>query len=435
MTADYVIPAGTVEIPAGGTVDHGDVALTCSDAEACTVTVADDGAVTSLGGTVTAANSALYAENLEVARIAAEAAEADRVTAAQRAAISSAIAAANAAVGVVTDAATDEVVAAADMAIAAAKMAIADAANVPAEEAAANSGTVSVLETALANTKTSRTAAIAAAIDAEAVRLAAEAVRLAAEAAEAEAAKNAVVTKAVGTKAKAIGGVKPDNMPLDDVDVKVTATRAGPEIKVEGDDDFTHAMGPMYSLKSDADDDENVVQEIVLVDHTITAPKRTSFAKVHEPDVNTDTTNDPAVGDETYEALDLGGILDSTTMQIMQRCWTGSCRMTSQPARPRRRVRIPSTRRTTDDMVDAAEVVGTYDGAPGTYRCDGADDCTVTLKRDAKGKFSITGMTDGWIFTPDAGAKGLRGGHGVHVLWCLAQADHGRGRRADLQHG
>ena len=63
LTAGYELAAGTVDIPAGGTVDHGDVALTCSGAEACTVTVADDGTVTSLGGTVTAANSPLYAAN------------------------------------------------------------------------------------------------------------------------------------------------------------------------------------------------------------------------------------------------------------------------------------------------------------------------------------------------------------------------------------
>ena len=76
LTAGYVIPAGTVEIPAGWTVNHGDVALICSGDEACTVTVADDGTATSLGGTVTAENSALYAANLEAARIAAEAADA-----------------------------------------------------------------------------------------------------------------------------------------------------------------------------------------------------------------------------------------------------------------------------------------------------------------------------------------------------------------------
>ena len=112
---------------------------------------------------------------------------------AQREAISSAIEAANTAVGVVTDAATDEEVAAADMAIAAAKMAIADAANVPAEEAVENSGMVSVLETALANAKTSRTAAIAA-----------EAVRLAAEAAIAQ---REAISSAIATANAAVGVV------------------------------------------------------------------------------------------------------------------------------------------------------------------------------------------------------------------------------------
>ena len=76
LTAGYVIAAGTVEIPAGGTVNHGDVALTCSGDEACTVTVADDGTATSLGGTVTAANSTLYVANLEAARLEMEAADA-----------------------------------------------------------------------------------------------------------------------------------------------------------------------------------------------------------------------------------------------------------------------------------------------------------------------------------------------------------------------
>ena len=76
VTAGYVIAAGTIEIPAGGTVIHGDVALTCSGSEACTVTVADDGTVTSRGGTCTAANSPLYVAKLEAARLEMEAADA-----------------------------------------------------------------------------------------------------------------------------------------------------------------------------------------------------------------------------------------------------------------------------------------------------------------------------------------------------------------------
>ena len=76
LTAGYVLAAGTIEIPAGGTVIHGDVALTCTGSEACTVTIADDGTVTSLGGACTAANSPLYVARLEAARLEMEAADA-----------------------------------------------------------------------------------------------------------------------------------------------------------------------------------------------------------------------------------------------------------------------------------------------------------------------------------------------------------------------
>ena len=76
LTAGYVIAAGTVEVPAGGTVNHGDVALTCSGDEACSVTVADDGTATSLGGTVTAANSPLYVVQTDAMKAAEDAATA-----------------------------------------------------------------------------------------------------------------------------------------------------------------------------------------------------------------------------------------------------------------------------------------------------------------------------------------------------------------------
>ena len=52
----------------------------------------------------------------------------------------------------------------------------------------------------------------------------------------------------------------------------------------------------------------------------------------------------------------------------------------------------------TDDTDEAFETAGTYNGAMGTYRCDrSSTDCMVTL--DAKG--AVTGVSDGWIFTPD----------------------------------
>ena len=139
-------------------------------------------------------------------------------------------------------------------AIAAAKKAIEDATELPEAETTVHAMLVNAHANVLATAKESRMAV------------------LDDKSKEEQAIAQAATNKAVGTKAKAIGNVMVAGA-FDAVDVTVTAKRAGPEIKVEGDDDFTHVMGPMYSLMHDADDDGNVVQEIVLVDHTITTPE------------------------------------------------------------------------------------------------------------------------------------------------------------------
>ena len=74
----------------------------------------------------------------------------------QRAAIKMKIMEAQTAVNAVNNDSTDAEVGAAEMAVAAAKMAIADAADVPMEEKAANTGTVSALETQLSTAKMAR---------------------------------------------------------------------------------------------------------------------------------------------------------------------------------------------------------------------------------------------------------------------------------------
>ena len=51
----------------------------------------------------------------------------------------------------------------------------------------------------------------------------------------------------------------------------------------------------------------------------------------------------------------------------------------------------------TDDEDEAFKTAGTFDGADGTYRCDGAAQCTVTIDEDGE----ITEMSNNWMFTPD----------------------------------
>lgn len=69
VTPGYMaLAAGSLDISAGGSMDHGDVTFTCAvGGEDCMVTVAADGAVTSTGGSVTAMNSPAYQARLDAA--------------------------------------------------------------------------------------------------------------------------------------------------------------------------------------------------------------------------------------------------------------------------------------------------------------------------------------------------------------------------------
>ncbi|MDE0411177.1 MAG: hypothetical protein OXI37_03060, partial [Gammaproteobacteria bacterium] len=62
----------------------------------------------------------------------------------------------------------------------------------------------------------------------------------------------------------------------------------------------------------------------------------------------------------------------------------------------------------TTNVDEAEEVAGTYNGAMGTYRCNEAGGCTVTIgdtDTTAEGvQLGISAMSAGWVFTPDAGA-------------------------------
>ena len=154
----------------------------------------------------------------------------------------------------------------------------------------------------------------------------------------------------------------------------------------------------MHTRKMEADEDGNVVEEVVIVSTDIAAPKAVAFAK-YESDangtltqvlnVNTDTTNDPEGGaaTATSEALEV----DQTDANVL--ALVKSSAFTAGTAAE---LMFPYNAPGTTTVDDAFETAGTYNGSMGTYRCNGTADCTVTL--DAKG--AITAMNDGWIFTP-----------------------------------
>ncbi|MXY14807.1 MAG: hypothetical protein F4Y53_03875 [Proteobacteria bacterium] len=149
----------------------------------------------------------------------------------------------------------------------------------------------------------------------------------------------------------------------------------------------------MHVLMEDADMDGNVVREISIVTTDIEGPTATAFAMVagQTLDVTTDTTNDSP--DVTNEALAVDETSADVRGLVMSPAFVPGSGSSTQ-------LTFAFDDAGTANMDEAFETVGTYNGADGTYRCNGTADCTVTL--NAMGM--ITAMSDGWIFTPDEGA-------------------------------
>ena len=160
--------------------------------------------------------------------------------------------------------------------------------------------------------------------------------------------------------------------------------RAGSLPAIEGWDGSMHTLGPN-------DDGET---EIVGVYTDIAAPKPTEFAMVYPLDISTNTDNDsPAV---TQEALVIttanAGMLASPSFSA-----SGAAVLTLPAI-----VNDDASTTDVDESAPAFETMATFDGAPGTIKCNGAsgESCTVTL--DADGKVTAAGAN--WVFTPAAGA-------------------------------
>ena len=117
-------------------------------------------------------------------------------------------------------------------------------------------------------------------------------------------------------------------------------------------------MGPMYSLMHDADDDGNVVQEIVLVDHTITALRSgLRLRRSIKLDLSTDTTE--VTRRSPHRAS------TPTTPRSLVKLLVKSDGLRSRHGRGGDCIRTLPRAEQADNMDDAAEVAGTYDGRAG----------------------------------------------------------------------
>ena len=134
------LPAGTIEIVAGMSMDHGDVTFLCApDDGNCTVMVAADGTVTSTGGTVTAMDSPAY-----TMRLAADG---------QRTAASNAIMAAKTAADALSTVSTDVEIAAVEALIATAKTAVTNATALSMADVAALNSRIAAVETTISDVR------------------------------------------------------------------------------------------------------------------------------------------------------------------------------------------------------------------------------------------------------------------------------------------
>ncbi len=197
----------------------------------------------------------------------------------------------------------------------------------------------------------------------------------------------------------------------------ISRPRAGTMIKIAdmnlmGEDapKFAQAMDlghgrTMHVRTMEADDDGDVVTEVVIVATDIAAPKAVAFAKFEDDmgmttqvlDARTEGGNVDEDNPADARDLSVGPLAEADEAQAAVLALVKSSAFTAGTAAV---LMFDRDDDATANMDEAFTTAGTYNGAMGTYKCNGIAACTVTL--DAMG--AITAMTDGWIFTPAMGA-------------------------------
>ena len=240
-------------------------------------------------------------------------------------------------------------------------------------------------------------------------------------AADLAAERMAAATKAAKTKTTAIGaeakqtsdaglggsGVTATDQAAGAYNLAISRDRAGTmvTVTVEGatDDDDEKFMQAadlmdgrtMHTRTMEADDDGNVMEEVVIVGTDIEAPKATAFAMVEgqKLDVSTDKTNDTPT--QTNEAL----AITPENFKMVENATGISATGATTVSYPAGVADAEDT--AADESRPAFSTPATFNGAPGTLMCNGdpENDCTVTFDSDG----DISNMED-WVFTPDAGA-------------------------------
>ena len=222
-------------------------------------------------------------------------------------------------------------------------------------------------------------------------------------------------TKAAGTKAEAIGdeAEQETDAGLGGTGVTgVAATIAHDKVEIAdaamaGDDDpkFVDQMAgldggrTMLVRTMKADDDANVESEVVIVATDIKAPTATDFGKVHTFDVRAD--GEDATDDMPDDALNIAA---GNLSHVMAGAFVAPAGTTGTTVLTFQRAVEDDDQTDEDETMAAAEIMGTFNGAMGTYKCaDTASNCSVTV--NVMGEVSAVSDDDDWVFIPVDGAQ------------------------------
>ena len=244
----------------------------------------------------------------------------------------------------------------------------------------------------------------------------------------------AAATKAAGTKRDAIAaesaqttdaglggtgatiGTAEDNYQLTIARDRMATTV---EVIVHGatdadDEKFVQAMDlgggtTMHTRTMDADDDGNVVEEVVMVTTDIQAPRAVEFAKFELVTVPADqsttttttpqalNTNEATTGEGDFQSLTIAtagspgtGIIFSQIMGPPAAATEGGSQITQYEDN------------TATQDVNERRFMGTYNGAEGTFVCTTAGGTACSATTNNKGE--VTTLVGDWNFTPADGA-------------------------------
>ena len=171
----------------------------------------------------------------------------------------------------------------------------------------------------------------------------------------------------------------------------------------------------------------DIVREIAIVGTDIEAPVATAFAMWENADGGTPQALDARDLDATMDGPDMDGVNtnDFTALDVeVSEAVRALIGLPSLVTGGTVTHNYDNDDSNTDDMDEAGEVAGTYNGAMGTYRCNGTGECSITLDADG----AVTATTGTWVFTPDTGATSMQEDYDyMHYGFWLQQTEDSDG--------